>query len=118
MEVSRTFNRSSSPVFGVKDSVNAAALVFALTAPDQYVPQVVETHRGFVVLQLKEKTEASQEEFEKQKSDMMAAVRAQKQAEALADYVTGLKSRAKLIKIDPTYATPASDDDGEEKKSG
>jgi peptidyl-prolyl cis-trans isomerase D len=103
MEVSRTFTRQSSPIFGVKGGVNAAELVFALEKEDDYVSKPVERYSGYSVLQLKERTLATRDEFEKDKAAMILAVKEQKRADVLSNYVSRLRDKAENVKINPDY---------------
>jgi peptidyl-prolyl cis-trans isomerase D len=112
MEVSRTFGRGGTPVFGVKDDFDVAAAMFALGKGDELLPQPVETHTGFAVLQLKEKTEATREEFEKEKTELLQAARELRRAEVLARYVARLRERIKLLKLNPKHTGEAQDGEG------
>ena len=75
MEVSRTFALSGTPLFGVKGDVDVAQQVFALAKADDYLAAPVEMYTGFAVVQLKEKTQATREEFDKDKAELLRAAR-------------------------------------------
>ncbi len=118
MEISRTFTRASSPIFGVKDSVNVAELVFALAKPDDMVEQAIETHSGFAVLQLKEKSLATQAQFEEKKADLMMELQQFKRADALARYVERLRKNVKDVRVSPEFDGNQAALDGDEENSG
>jgi peptidyl-prolyl cis-trans isomerase D len=65
----------------------------------------VDTATGLVVLQLKEKTPASREEFAKEKSQIIRMLEQSKANEALTRYVAERKRAAGAkLKIDPHFA--------------
>lgn len=115
MEVSRTFTLMGSPVYGVKGEVDVAELVFALEKADDTLEAPVETHQSFAVVQLKEKTEATKEEFDSEKPELMRAAREMRRSEALVSYLARLRAQIKELKLNPKHT--GAEQDGEESDS-
>jgi peptidyl-prolyl cis-trans isomerase D len=74
-EVSPPFTASGNPLPDVEPLESLAARAFALDKPDAIDEKPIETATGLVVIQLKEKTPASREEFEKDKWTILAELR-------------------------------------------
>jgi peptidyl-prolyl cis-trans isomerase D len=115
-EVSRPFSRTSSPLPGLKDR-GVATRVFDLAEPDALIEEPLETFGGFAAIQLKEKDIATREQFDSEKVELIQALKEQKRAEALTNYMTSLRERAQQIVINPAYTSKAkepepSEDDG------
>jgi hypothetical protein len=105
-EVSTPFPISGNPLPDVESTESLAARAFALSAADAVDERPVETATGLVVLQLKEKTAASREDFEKQRSPIVRRLEQRKADEALARYVADLRKNAgSKLKIDQRFAT-------------
>jgi peptidyl-prolyl cis-trans isomerase D len=104
-EVSPPFNSSGNPLPDVEPREPLAALAFQLDKPDAIAEKPVETATGLVVLQLKEKTPATREEFEKDKWTLISELERAKGADALVRYVAGLKRAAgDKLKIHEQFA--------------
>lgn len=119
-EVSRPFTRTSSPLPGLKAS-DVSSRVFALPEANAVIEEPLETFSGYAVIQLKEKDLATREAFEEEKAEIMAALKEQKRAEALSNYLARLRERAKQIAVDPAYAgsgRPVEDDSSEPAGAG
>ncbi len=93
-EVSPPFTISGNPLPDVEPREPLASRAFSLDKPDTVDEKPIETSTGLVVLQLKEKTPASKEEFEKDKWTILAALRQAKATDALVRYVADLKRAA------------------------
>jgi peptidyl-prolyl cis-trans isomerase D len=93
-EVSPPFTASGNPLPDVDPREPLAARAFALDKPDMVDEKPIETATGLVVIQLKEKTPASREEFEKDKWVILAQLRQAKAADAVTRYVADLKRKA------------------------
>jgi peptidyl-prolyl cis-trans isomerase D len=105
-EVSTPFPISGNPLPDVESTESLAARAFALSAADAVDERPIETATGLVVLQLKEKTAASREDFEKQRSPIVRRLEQRKADEALARYVADLRKNAgSKLKIDQRFAT-------------
>jgi len=93
-EVSAPFNASGNPVPDVEPTEPLAAKAFELKQPDEVYGKPVATTTGALVMQLKERTIASREEFLKDKSKVVEALLHDKSTEALARYVYDLRRAA------------------------
>jgi peptidyl-prolyl cis-trans isomerase D len=109
MEVSRTFTLSGTPLFGVKGDVDVAQQVFALAKADDYLAEPVEMFTGFAVVQLKEKTQATREDFDKDKAELLRSARELRRAEVLSNYVARLREQVKKLKINPKHTGEAEE---------
>jgi parvulin-like peptidyl-prolyl isomerase len=104
-EVSTSFNVSGNPLPDVEPSESLATRAFALAAPDAVDERPIQTRTGLVVLQLKEKTAASREGFDKEKEPLVRHLEQRKADAALARYVADLRKAAgSKLKIDQGYA--------------
>ena len=113
-EVSAPFTISGNPMPDVEPNEPLAARAFELTKPDQIDEKPVETATGLVVIQLKEKTAASREEFEKEKWPLLRALRQAKASEALTRYVADLRRAAgDKLKVNAKFATESKADSEE-----
>ncbi|MBX3183635.1 MAG: SurA N-terminal domain-containing protein [Polyangiaceae bacterium] len=113
VNITPSFSVGSRPVQGALE--DAAAHAFALEKPDQVHPNLIATRTGFAVLQLKEKTEATREDFDKERFDFAERLRDVKEQEALRLYITALKKRAETAIVRNTALTAEKSDkpDGE-----
>ncbi len=104
-EVSSPFTISGNPMPDVEPREPLAARAFELSAPDAVYDRPIETETGLIVMQLKEKTPAAREEFEKEKWDILRSLTRAKGNEALVRYVADLKRAAgDKLKTDPNLA--------------
>ncbi|WP_437727947.1 peptidylprolyl isomerase [Sorangium sp. So ce861] len=117
VETSLPFNVSGSPITDAKDSTEAARIAFQLDKPGDLPKDVVALENGYAVIQLKEKTSASQEQWDKDREFYTAAMRAAKQNDALVGYIRRLKSTiGSEVKYDQNLlkeSKPADDGSGE-----
>ncbi len=93
-EVSAPFNASGNPLPDVEPMEPLASKAFELKQPDEVYGKPVATTTGALVLQLKERTVASREDFVKDKSKVVEALLQEKSREALARYVHELRRAA------------------------
>ena len=84
------FNINGDPISGVKQSSDLPKAAFALDKPGDTPSDVTTTETGYLVMQLKEKTPASREEWEKNKQFYLGAMRAAKANDALIVYTKRL----------------------------
>jgi peptidyl-prolyl cis-trans isomerase D len=113
-EVSPPFTASGNPLPDVEPRESLATRAFALEKPDAIDEKPIETETGLVVIQLKEKTPASREEFEKEKWTIVAELRRAKARDALVRYVADLRRAAgDKLKVHEQFAEEpkASSDD-------
>ena len=114
-EVSTPFSVAGNPLPDLETREGITPRAFALAAPDAVDPKPIETATGLVVLQLKEKTPASREDFEKDKVESIRALEQAKANEALSRYVAELKRAAGTkLKLDAHFAEEAKPAQGEE----
>lgn len=114
-EVSAPFSVAGNPLPDLETREGITPRAFALGAPDAVDPKPIETATGLVVLQLKEKTPASREEFDKDKTAIIRDLEQAKANEALSRYVAELKRAAGTkLKLDPHFAEEAKPAQGEE----
>ncbi|WP_437681315.1 peptidylprolyl isomerase [Sorangium sp. So ce131] len=92
VEASLPFNVSGSPIAEARDSTEPARLAFQLDKPGDLPKDVVALENGYAVIQLKEKSSPSQEQWEKDREFYTGAMRAAKQNDALIGYMRRLKS--------------------------
>ena len=93
-EVSAPFNASGNPLPDAEPLEPIAAKAFELKQPDETYGKPIPTAQGAIVIQLKERTEASREEFAKEKAKVVQALLQMKSSEALVRYVQDLKRAA------------------------
>jgi peptidyl-prolyl cis-trans isomerase D len=98
MEVSAPFPVDGDPVPGGY-GVPIGKMAFELPKPDDVRAEPISVSGGLVVLQLKEKTVATREEFTKEKGEIMRRLEVAKRSEGLARYVARLR-KAKEDKIE------------------
>lgn len=111
VEVSGAFTSAGDPVPGASSGQSVAGIAFALAKEGDLPDDLVKLDDGYAVMQLKEKTAATREQFDKDRETYMAALLAAKQAEALNEYVERLRASAKGdIKINELYANPPHED--------
>lgn len=100
VEISSSFNRIVGPSLDARPGEHPAAELFALE-PDAVLSKPVATNKGLVVLQLKEKTLAKREDFEKDRHEILRTLQDDKGRDAVARYVDALRKAAKdQVKMD------------------
>lgn len=112
VSVSAGFSRADTinPAPGVVGDVAVKPLAFTLE-PEAVHPEPLKTREGLAVLQLKEKTVAAREEFEKDKLEIIRELRASAQADALARFVQRLREENKdAIILNPRFLDSASEE--------
>lgn len=93
-EVSAPFNASGNPLPDLSPNEPLAAKAFELKQPDEVYAKPLSTATGAVVLQLKERSEASRDDFLKDKAKVVQALLQAKAGEALVRYVQDLRRAA------------------------
>jgi peptidyl-prolyl cis-trans isomerase D len=105
LEISAPFPVMGSPVADALPSERPALELFKLEKPDAVLEKPIATQSGLAVVQLKEKSVAKREEFEKNKADALRALRDAKGREALMRYLAALRNQSKdKIKLDAALA--------------
>lgn len=90
-EVSAPFGIDGEPVPGLLGGPSLGKLSFDLPKEGDVHPEPIVVPGGFVVLQLKEKTMATREQFASQKADTVKRLVVGKRADALTRYVARLR---------------------------
>jgi parvulin-like peptidyl-prolyl isomerase len=98
-EISAPFTVDGDPVPGAFGGPPIGRTAFALAKAEDVNPEPIPIASGFVVLQLKEKTAATREEFATEKAPTMRRLEIEKRADALTRYVARLR-QAKEGKIE------------------
>jgi peptidyl-prolyl cis-trans isomerase D len=104
IETTMPFNSSGDPIQGVRPGSEVAHLAFSLEKPGAVPNDILPLDSGYAVLQLKEKTPASKEEWEKNREYYVNAMRGAKQNDALIAYVKKLRSQ---VVGDPKFPEPS-----------
>lgn len=106
VEVSSSFTRLG-PGSPVPDAVAGDAvkhMAFGLAQIGDVHPELIPTHAGFAVMQLKDKEPAKPEDFEEEKREFIAELESRAQSDALAAFVDRLKkAREDEISINQRY---------------
>ncbi|HVW24824.1 MAG TPA: SurA N-terminal domain-containing protein [Polyangiaceae bacterium] len=113
MEVSAPFPVDGDPV---PDSygVPIGKMAFELAKPDDVKPDPISVMGGLVVLQLKEKTVATRDDFAKEKTEIMRRLEVAKRSEGLAQYVARLrKAKEDKIELSERILEEPKNNDGE-----
>jgi peptidyl-prolyl cis-trans isomerase D len=124
IESTMPFNSSGDPIQGVRPGSEVAHLAFSLDKPGAVPNDILPLETGYAVIQLKEKSPASKEEWEKNREFYVNSMRAAKQNDALVAYIKKLRSQvvgepkfpeASLL-VDPTSKDDApSNADGDDQ---
>jgi peptidyl-prolyl cis-trans isomerase D len=119
VEISAPFNSSGDPISGASPGQSVAQIAFRLEKDGDVSDDLIKLEDGYAVLQLKEKSSATREQFESERETFVAAMLAAKQADALNGYVLRLREAAKAeIKLNEAYGRPPEKDqqpEGEEE---
>ena len=111
VEISSPFNISGNPAPQVTPKEPLAARAFELKNPDELYQTPIETSDGAIVIQLKEKNQATRADYDKVKQKLLGPLTTAKADDALARYVAELRKKAgDKLKIDQRFA--------EEQKAG
>jgi len=104
VESTMPFNSSGDPIQGVRPGSEVAHLAFTLEKPGAVPNDILPLESGYAVIQLKEKTPASKEDWEKNREFYVNAMRGAKQNDALVAYIKRLRSQ---IVGEPKFNDPA-----------
>jgi peptidyl-prolyl cis-trans isomerase D len=104
VEISAPFNSNADPIPGATPGQGVAQIAFRLQQDGDVHDDLIKLDDGYAVMQLKEKSPASREQFENERDTFVAAMLAAKQADALNGYVLRLKEAAKSeIKLNEAF---------------
>jgi peptidyl-prolyl cis-trans isomerase D len=92
IESTMPFNISGDPIQGLKPGTEITRIAFALQKPGDVPDDIVPLESGYAVVQLKDKTPASKEDWDKNREFYIGSMRAAKQYDALVTYVKKLRS--------------------------
>lgn len=93
VEVSAPFAIDGDPVPGVFGGPPLGRLAFALDKPDDVHPEPVQAGSGIIVLQLKEKTLATRDDYKAAKDETVKKLLIAKRSDALTAYVARLRTQ-------------------------
>jgi peptidyl-prolyl cis-trans isomerase D len=124
LETTLPFNISGDPIPGVRQAAELTKTAFGLDKPGDAPADVVPFEAGYLAVQLKEKTPASKEQWEKNKEFYLGAMRAAKANDALIAYIKRLHGQlAQDVKFTSSIVedkeqkgaapVPVDDDSGE-----
>ena len=116
IEATMPFNSSGDPIQGVRAGSEVARLAFTLEKAGAVPNDILPLETGYAVIQLKEKTPASKEDWEKNREFYVNAMRGAKQNDALVAYVKRLRIQsvgepkfpAPAMLVDPTNKDDSS----------
>lgn len=110
VETTASFTPDDSPIEGADSAVNVAALAYAAAKPGDLLPDLVKVESGYAVAQLKERTAASREDFEKDREAYMDRFARAKAQDAIVGYLDRLRKRASAeIKVNDVFAREPKD---------
>ena len=104
IETTMPFNSSGDPIQGVRPGSEVAHLAFSLEKPGAVPNDILPLESGYAVIQLKEKSPASKEEWEKNREFYVNAMRSAKQNDALIAYIKKLRSQ---VVGEPKFPEPS-----------
>jgi peptidyl-prolyl cis-trans isomerase D len=93
LETTLPFNVANAPIPGVRESAELAKIAFGLEKPGDAPNDAIPADFGYVAIQLKEKTPAGKEAWDKVRDVYIAAMRGAKANDALALYVKRLSGQ-------------------------
>jgi peptidyl-prolyl cis-trans isomerase D len=104
VEISAPFNSNGDPITGASAGQGVASIAFKLAKEGDFADDLIKLDDGYAVMQLKEKSPASRDQFESERDTFVASMLAAKQADALSGYLMRLKEAAKNeIKINEAF---------------
>jgi hypothetical protein len=105
VDISPPFNMRLNPIPEALPTETPAAFAYALDKPGALHPTPIATKDGVAVMQLKEKTLAKREDFDKERLSLMRELRKTKEVDAVVRYVARLrKSAGDELKVDKKFA--------------
>lgn len=125
VETTLPFSAGGDPITGARQASEITRAAFSLDKPGDTAGDLVALENGYAVIQLKEKTAPTKEQWDKDRELYMASMRAYKADDALATYMKRLTDQvAKDVKFTTALVTepkaseqgpmgPSDDDSGE-----
>jgi len=111
VETSLPFTSSGDPIPGVRSGSSAAQIAFGLAKAGDVPNDILPLDNGYALLQLKEKAPATKEQWEKDRTYFVSAMRAAKQQDALAGYVKHLRASVEIKQNNAIVGEPKSKDE-------
>lgn len=119
VESTLPFTANGDPIQGLRSGVDIGKITFGLEKPGDVPSDLVPLENGYAVVQLKEKTPASKEDWEKNREFYLGSMRAAKQVDALAAYVARLRGMlASDVKFNAELITEPKVTDSNEQGPG
>ena len=115
LNTSSAFNRGGDPIPAISGEASQAVTAFSFGSAKagDVTADPIRTDDGFLVVQLKELSPATKEEFEKERDQYMQGLLFAKKAEALGNYTRRMREAAKAeVKIDENNVLGAKSDAG------
>jgi peptidyl-prolyl cis-trans isomerase D len=104
VEISAPFNSNGDPITGAAPGQSVAQMAFKLEKDGDVPDDLVKLDDGYAVMQLKEKNQATREQFDTERETFVASLLAGKQYDALNGYVLRLKESARSeTKLNEAY---------------
>lgn len=94
-EISAPFPIDGDPIPGLFGASSLGRIAFQIEKPDDIHGEPVAVPGGFVILQLKEKTAATRDEFTTAKAEIVRKLEIAKRSDALVHYVARLRQNTK-----------------------
>jgi peptidyl-prolyl cis-trans isomerase D len=92
VETSIPFNTSGQPIPTASPGTDVAKIAFKLQKPGDVAEDIVQLMNGYAVVQLKDKSPAKKEDWDKDRVAYMDRMRAMKQEDALVAYIARLRN--------------------------
>lgn len=92
VDATQPFSVNGDPISGVRQPSELTRMAFNLEKPGEVGPDTVAFDSGYIAIQLKEKTPATQEQWDKDRENLMASMRAYKASDVLTAYVKKLQT--------------------------
>jgi peptidyl-prolyl cis-trans isomerase D len=95
IETTASFSQlDGNPIDGVARGQNVVEMAFRLSKPGEVGSDLVRLNNGYAVIQLKERTSASREDFDKERHEYAARLLYVKQQDLLVSYIEQLRKAA------------------------
>jgi peptidyl-prolyl cis-trans isomerase D len=108
VEVSAPLTLGGEPISGVAPGQNVVEMAMRLEKDGDTPDDLIKLEDGYAVIQLKDKSQATKEQFEKEKDWFVEQMLMAKQADELNGYVARLREANKAaIKVNEAYAKEA-----------
>jgi peptidyl-prolyl cis-trans isomerase D len=110
IETSLPFTADGDPITDVRPGTSVAQIAFGLEKAGDVPSDLVPLDAGYAVFQLKEKTPASKEEFEKERDMYVGEMKRKKQQDALVAYMKRLRANVTIAPNHQVVDEPKASD--------